>query len=621
MKTGKKLMLALILLCIAAAGAVLLILPHRQQNDGWTVMVYMVGSDLESRYGLLTKDLEEMRSAVREDTRLIVMMGGSERRNADAGPGGCGIYHVTGREVSPISSCADGMGSPEALRALLRAGMENASGHTALILWDHGYGAMEGFGKDERYADSTLTLTELEQALSEGLQGRRLSLLGFDACLMASAETALTVSDYADYLVASQETEPPEGWDYAFLSCLTPAAEPGDAGKEIIRSYQAFYSRHYADFPQLRQPYTLSLTALNGFDRLADALDAFLGSLGDGMADGGFSRISRIRSSAWAYGRTTTTTAFDLIDVGYLAEKYREENEHASGVLQALDACVIQRQGTVESASGLSLYFPQRALRDDRLRWREAWRTLPLGQGWKRFLEDMESRLDSGRELIPLQWDDSGFSVALPDDLARDFDRAKYFVLEEGADGGVRLIYASGEYTLKDGVVTAPYQGRCLLLSTARGALPLTAFFIQDDARSAYYQAYAGILQDADATPQAIRMRIVKDKASGEWQVLSAFEQSDGPVTGRQEIRLEEQSEIWLVNNVCRPTLNADGLPVPFDQWEIQSQPDVCVLYPAADGLSLAEAPLPRTEGSRYYLQLVVVDTYQTEYASPLFPL
>ena len=76
MKTGKKLMLALVLLCIAAVGAVLLILPHRQQNDGWTVMVYMVGSDLESRYGLLTKDLEEMRSAVREDTRLIVMMGG-----------------------------------------------------------------------------------------------------------------------------------------------------------------------------------------------------------------------------------------------------------------------------------------------------------------------------------------------------------------------------------------------------------------------------------------------------------------------------------------------------------------------------------------------------------------
>jgi hypothetical protein len=64
-----------------------------------------------------------------------------------------------------------------------------------------------------------LTLDELYQAfgsvwsLSE--TDPPLKLVGFDTCLMATVDVAYTFSDIAKYLVASEETEPENGWYYS----------------------------------------------------------------------------------------------------------------------------------------------------------------------------------------------------------------------------------------------------------------------------------------------------------------------------------------------------------------------------------------------------------------------
>ncbi len=82
-----------------------------------------------------------------------------------------------------------------------------------LILWNHGGGAFFGYGFDETTNDS-LTLDELDQAFADSPfhDGNKLEFIGFDACLMANIETAHTLSPYANYMVASQESEPGSGW-------------------------------------------------------------------------------------------------------------------------------------------------------------------------------------------------------------------------------------------------------------------------------------------------------------------------------------------------------------------------------------------------------------------------
>ena len=71
---------------------------------------------------------------------------------------------------------------------------------------------------DELYGYDSLSLAEIYDAfdsvyeLSE--ENPPLELVGFDACLMATVDTANAFSDIARYMVASEETEPGNGWYY-----------------------------------------------------------------------------------------------------------------------------------------------------------------------------------------------------------------------------------------------------------------------------------------------------------------------------------------------------------------------------------------------------------------------
>ena len=83
----------------------------------------------------------------------------------------------------------------------------------ALIMWDHGGGSLAGYGYDELYgAKGAMTLDKFCDALNKA--GCRFDFIGFDACLMATVETAVAAEPYADYLIASEETEPGVGWYY-----------------------------------------------------------------------------------------------------------------------------------------------------------------------------------------------------------------------------------------------------------------------------------------------------------------------------------------------------------------------------------------------------------------------
>ena len=85
-----------------------------------------------------------------------------------------------------------------------------------LLLWDHGGGSVGGVCFDEVYYNDSLDLNELGEGLS--MAEEPFELIGFDACLMATLETAETASPYAKYMVASEEIVPGRGWSYDALA-------------------------------------------------------------------------------------------------------------------------------------------------------------------------------------------------------------------------------------------------------------------------------------------------------------------------------------------------------------------------------------------------------------------
>ena len=83
-----------------------------------------------------------------------------------------------------------------------------------------------------------MDLAGISKALKNG--GVQFDFIGFDACLMATAETALMLNDYADYLIASEETEPGIGWYYT--NWLTKLGENTsmptvEIGKNIVDDF------------------------------------------------------------------------------------------------------------------------------------------------------------------------------------------------------------------------------------------------------------------------------------------------------------------------------------------------------------------------------------------------
>ena len=85
-------------------------------------------------------------------------------------------------------------------------------------------------------------LTEMRTAMDAspfagGDGGRKLDLIGFDACLMASLESMTVWSDYAEHYVGSEELEPGDGWDYSFLKSLENSSEVGSLTESILRRF------------------------------------------------------------------------------------------------------------------------------------------------------------------------------------------------------------------------------------------------------------------------------------------------------------------------------------------------------------------------------------------------
>lgn len=218
-----------------------------------TVMVYMIGSDLESEDGSATDDLLEMAdAALSENVHLVLQTGGTETWwNDVCTDDESERFVIENGDMTLLQSLGSmNMTDADTLSDFIRFSAESyPADRYELILWDHGGGTMTGFGYDELYEDTSLTLSSLSTALYNG--GVQFDFIGFDACLMATAEVAYALDPYADYLIASEESEPGEGWAYKnWLTMLAedPAVPTAELGKKLADDFlEAYIFRRHAD--------------------------------------------------------------------------------------------------------------------------------------------------------------------------------------------------------------------------------------------------------------------------------------------------------------------------------------------------------------------------------------
>ena len=334
----------------------------------WSIYWYLCGSDLESNGGFATSDLMEMMEvALPENVRVVIQTGGAktwQNNVVDADILQRYVYDSEGLtlvdELPPAS-----MGDAATLTDFLRYCKQNYPAEkTAVLFWNHGGGSVSGAAFDERYGYDSLTLDEMQTAFGRVWEADEnnppLELVGFDTCLMATVDVAGTFAGTARYLVASEEVEPANGWDYTgWLGALAadPAMDGAALGEVICDAYyagcQAVGTHSNA---------TLSLTDLTRTGPLLEAYEAFgAEALAAACEDPGFfSRFARIAAQSENYGGNTREQGYtNMVDLGHMARQSTGLLQTAGDVLNALEDCVLYRvSGPYRAEStGLSCYY------------------------------------------------------------------------------------------------------------------------------------------------------------------------------------------------------------------------------------------------------------------------
>ena len=329
-------------------------------QDIVTIMVYICGTDLESRSSMATSDIVEMsRAATSDKVNVILYTGGCTKWNNNIiSPKTNQIFQVKeGGLRCLVSDDGDrAMTDPATLTRFIKWCSKNfPANRNELIFWDHGGGSVSGYGYDQKHARSgAMSLPQIKSAVKDS--GVTFDIIGFDACLMATAETALALSDSADYLLASEETEPGTGWYYTnWLNLLSQntSIQTTELGRKIIDDFVDMSARQARG-----QSTTLSLVDLGELkETFPDSFSEFAGGINDLLDDRQFNTIATARKKTREFARSSHINQYDLV---HLAKNLgtAEGNALANTVLSAVK--YNRTSSDMTNSYGLAVYFPDK---------------------------------------------------------------------------------------------------------------------------------------------------------------------------------------------------------------------------------------------------------------------
>lgn len=361
--------------------------PQSAVKAAWTLMIYQdADNNLEAPSIANLREMLKIGSS--EQVQVVVLSDRSKKSEpkeqyTDGEVGGlknwdgAKLLHVQKEKLQEVADWGNtNMGSPATLQKFVEtAAQKYPAERYGLILMDHGTGWSE-LCVDEGSGDKALTLRDLRNALEPFTKSQgKLELVGIDACLMASFETAQALAPVTRFLVASEELAPARGWNYdATLKALTekPEMTGFDLGRTIVDAYTIFFNQATDPMTKFEGlAVTLSVLELDTLGPLQSALSA----LGDQCTEAlrnkqraGWINIARARSKSEEYGAVSVRgeggeEMHDLIHLATLLEQSPEPGV-AEAARQVGDAArkVVRygmRSPLRPRSGGISVYFPR----------------------------------------------------------------------------------------------------------------------------------------------------------------------------------------------------------------------------------------------------------------------
>ncbi|MCR5305931.1 MAG: hypothetical protein K6E36_05460 [Oscillospiraceae bacterium] len=324
-----------------------------KKEEKAVLLVYLCGADLESVNKEATADFLEMQNASYTDNlTVVVQTGGTETWHTDGLTDGGNdriIFSKDGMEIRNGTGNVCYMNQIATLYDFItETTAEFPADHYGLVFWGHGTGSVFGVCYDP-FSGQPMTLPNLHYALQEA--SVRFDWIGFDSCLMATAETAYAVHEYADYMIASTESISSYGWDYtAFLTLW--AENPGMEPKALA---DCITDEMIAVNKENELPATISCFDLRQSETLMQALYRYTDEVYIAFQQDGIEPILNARGSGVDFGQEV----YDMTDLKSLVSVL--QNEQSDAVLTELDKMVIfNKSYQLDYSSGMAIWFFER---------------------------------------------------------------------------------------------------------------------------------------------------------------------------------------------------------------------------------------------------------------------
>lgn len=601
------------------------------EPKNYTLMVYVIGSNLESKLGSASSDLWEMEDSGLdyENANLILYTGGSSRWLSDVP---CDKNCVLDFSKDPEERVVAGtrknadMGAYETLAAFVNFSVEHyPAEHYGLIFWDHGGGPLWGYGADELFQGDGLLLSEMKLAMgrTDFSKSKKLDFVGFDACLMGNLETMAVWAEYADYYVASEELEPGDGWDYHFLKVLNKSEDPEKITSAIVQSFESYYKENKTEY--CNPDVTLSVTKLSEIDAVQTALGNAALAMSKSLEFGQGREITAARLNAKSFGITGraedgTQFYYDLVDLGSFAKGLQEVSEKEGKDLQAaLKAFVIKNYSNVDGASGVTLYYPANN-RSQYNEMREIYEKLGLNREYGDFIKSVGkswmggSRQDWQLEAPALDEKGENYVLTLTKEQNEKVSSVTYSILVRDETGEYwTILDRIRAWPDDNGQISLPRNPRLVTLKTLEDQLPWPAALVEDGpGRNVYQTVQTRLLssgisnferpsiyyEDVTVTLQAnAKNDVLTVKSIG-----AVSEEAQG--AGKETVDVSHFDSILYYYAPKIPTWSAEGYLMPFSEWR-QDSKNRSGMQTLESSFSFAMAPASKLSEELYYVVTV----------------
>ena len=445
-----------------------------------TIMIYMVGSDLESNNGLASADLNSIDKSIANDPSINVYLiaGGSKNwDNSYIDKSETSIFKLTTSGFNKVKSqTKQNMGKGETLTNFINyVYNDSKTDKYDLIFWNHG-GAIDGSEYDELNSDDNLQLVEMNQALSNTpFKNKKLETVIFRTCLNGTIEVNTVFSKYSDYLVASEEST--LGANYTSVLNFINNIKPTDNGKDVSKKFISAYKNQIVDIKNRSFKTTAdtiystySLVDLKEIEKLNNYTNEFFNDIN---VDANFNTISKVRANLLQYSEDIPE--YDMVDLYNLIYNLKSLSPNkADKVLKQFDRTVIYNYATDSNSRGISIYFPYNGDKTYKDKFIKVYDNLNGFNNYKNFITNFYKIQSSDYKAYTYtsnlvkttasdyQDDYADFELELTDEQVSTFAKAKYIVYRDNKDGYYKPIYMGKEAKLDGKILKASIKDRQL---------------------------------------------------------------------------------------------------------------------------------------------------------------